>query len=248
VTPVLSAFTTRTTVEIRAVCLDIDDTLIDYDGSARTALTALVGHDEAWPAWQRTTDEHVARAISGEFDYDTMRWRRTKAFFAVLGEHLDDAEVRRREDSRLAVMERSWRVFDDTLPLLDWLRASGIKVAAVTNASGSRQRAKIAAVGLSEFFDHVVIAGELGVAKPDPVIFHTACLDLDVLPAETVHVGDRLDLDAIGARDAGMHGVWLNRDGIDPQLAPAGVWTINSLAELPELLVCELSTPGVDAL
>ena len=109
--------------------------------------------------------EHVARAISGEFDYDTMRWRRTKAFFAVLGEHLDDAEVRRREDSRLAVMERSWRVFDDTLPLLDWLRASGIKVAAVTNASGSRQRAKIAAVGLSEFFDHVVIAGELGVAS-----------------------------------------------------------------------------------
>jgi putative hydrolase of the HAD superfamily len=241
VTSVLPAFTTEKTAEIRAVCLDIDDTLIDYDGSARTALTALVGHDGAWASWQRTTDEHVARAISGEFDYDTMRWERTKAFFADLGEHLDDAEVRRREDSRLAVMERSWRVFDDTLPLLDWLCASGIKVCAVTNASGPRQRAKIASVGLSDFFDHVVIAGELGVAKPDPVIFHTACLDLDVLPTETVHVGDRLDLDAVGARDAGMRGVWLNRDGVSDQVAPEGVWTITGLSELPELLVCDLS-------
>jgi putative hydrolase of the HAD superfamily len=222
------------------VCLDIDDTLIDYDGSARSALTALVGHDDAWPTWQRMTDEHVARAISGEFDYDTMRRTRTKAFFADLGEYLDDAEVGRREEHRLATMEQSWRIFDDTLPCLDWLRATGIKVAAVTNASGPHQRAKIAAVGLSEFFDRVVIAGELGVAKPDPVIFRTACVDLGVDPAETVHVGDRLDLDAIGARDAGMHGVWLNRTGESP-VVPVGVSTITSLDELPELLICELS-------
>ncbi|MBA8926036.1 putative hydrolase of the HAD superfamily [Kutzneria viridogrisea] len=239
-TSVLPAVPAQKTAEIRAVCLDIDDTLIDYGGSVRSVLSAMIGRDDAWPAWQRTTDEHVARVISGECDYDTMRRERTRAFFADLGECLDDAEVDRREQYRLDAMEQSWRVFEDTLPCLDWLRATGIKVAAVTNASGPHQRAKIAAVGLSEFFDEVVIAGELGVAKPDPAIFRTACLDLGVDLAETVHVGDRLDLDAIGARDAGMHGVWLNRTG-ESGPAPSGVSTISSLAELPELIVCELS-------
>ena len=240
VTSVLTRLVPDTTVEVHAVCLDIDDTLIDYDGSARSALAALVGHDGAWPDWQRMTDEHVARAISGEFDYDTMRRVRTKAFFAGRGEYLDDAEVFRREEHRLAEMERSLRVFDDVVPCLDWLRATGIKIAAVTNASGAHQRAKLAAAGLGGFFDHVAIAGELGVAKPDPQIFLTACAGLGVDPGTAVHVGDRLDVDAVGARNAGMHGVWLNRTGRWSDV-PAGVAAIASLAELPELLVCDLS-------
>jgi putative hydrolase of the HAD superfamily len=235
--------------EIRAVCFDIDDTVIDFTSTARSALFALIGRDDMWTAWQRATDEYVARAVAGELDYVTMRRERTKAFFADLGALLDDEAVAVLEDRRLAQMCSGWRLFDDAVPCLDWLRAAGLKVAAVTNASGSHQRGKLADLGLAGFFDAVVIAGELGVAKPDPVIFHTACLELGVAPYQAVHVGDRLDLDAIGARDAGLHGVWLHRDAEPDDRAPAGVHLIPSLADLPELLVCEFVTPplGVPA-
>ncbi len=232
--------------EIKAVCLDVDDTLVDFTRSARAALFALIGRDDMWLAWQRVTDEFVARAVAGELDPQSMREHRTKAFFAEqLGIQLDDGTVAVLEARRLTQMCRSWRLFPDALRCLDWLRAAGLKVAAVTNASGPQQHTKIAAMGLTRYFDVVVIAGEVGVAKPDPRIFHDACQRLQVQPHQAVHIGDRLDLDACGARDAGLHGVWLNRDPAFQVVPPPGVHTIADLDDLPELLVWEYA--GVPA-
>jgi putative hydrolase of the HAD superfamily len=231
--------------EIKAVCLDIDDTLVDFTTAARSALFTLIGRDDMWPAWQQATDEYVARAVAGQLDPRTMRMQRTKAFFTDLGVLLDDATVTVLEDRRQAQMCSGWRLFPDALPCLDWLRAAGLKLAAVTNASGAHQHKKLKDMGLARFFDTVVIAGEVGVAKPDPMIFHAACQELRVPPEEAVHIGDRLDLDAIGARDAGLHGIWLNRDAEPHDRAPAGVHLIADLHELPRLLVSEYVTPAV---
>jgi putative hydrolase of the HAD superfamily len=229
---------------IRAVCLDVDDTLIDFTTSARRALSHMIGRDDLWPTWQRMTDEHVAKVIAGEMDVETMRRARTKAFFADLGALLDDEMVCALEDRRLAEMNGAWALFDDVLPCLDWLRAAGLKIAAVTNASGDHQLAKLRALGISRFFDTVVIAGELGTAKPDPVIFHTACTVLDVPAGEALHVGDRLDVDAHGAAHAGLRGVWLDRRATEVPVEP-GVHVIESLADLPGLLVSCYLTPCV---
>jgi putative hydrolase of the HAD superfamily len=226
--------------EIKAVCLDIDDTLVDFTRAARSALFALIGRDDMWPAWQRVTDEFVARAVAGELAPKAMREHRTKAFFAEqLGIQLDDETVSVLEARRQTRMCGGWRLYTDALPCLNWLRAAGLKVAAVTNASGPQQHTKLADMGITRYFDAVVIAGELGVAKPDPRIFHAACQRLHVEPGEAVHIGDRLDLDAIGARDAGLHGVWLNRTRTPGPPTPVGVHTIRDLDDLPELLIWE---------
>jgi putative hydrolase of the HAD superfamily len=231
---------------IQAVCLDVDDTLIDFTTSARRALSSMIGRDDLWPTWQRMTDEHVAKVIAGEMDVDTMRCARTKAFLADLGALIDDDMVNALEHRRLEQMNQAWTLFDDVIPCLDWLRAAGLKIAAVTNASGDHQRAKLNDLGITRFFDTIVIAGELGSAKPDPLIFHTACTQLDVPAAEAVHVGDRLDADAIGAQHAGLHGVWLDRCGAHSPVEP-GVHVIETLSDLPELLVSEYLTPLVSS-
>ena len=225
---------------MRAVCLDVDDTLVDHTSAMRAALTAMIGRDDAWPLWKQITDEQVARVVAGEIDSDTMRWQRTREFFACLGEAIDDAEARRREKLRERAMRRGWTLFDDALPCLEWLTAAKVRIAVVTNASGVYQRAKLADLGVAAYIDEVVIAGELGAAKPDPVIFHTACAKLGFPPEQVAHVGDRLDLDAIGTRDAGLAGVWLRRTGLASGSLPAGVSMIDGLDKLPELLVCEL--------
>jgi putative hydrolase of the HAD superfamily len=234
-------------IPIQAVCLDIDDTLIDFTNTARRALCDLIGRDDMWPSWQRTTDEHVARVVAGELSYERMHQERTKAFFADLGALLDDDLVADLEQRRCTRLRDTARLYEDTLPCLDWLRAAGLKLAAVTNASGSHQRAKLDRLGIGRFFDTVVIAGELGAAKPDPVIFHTACTRLGVPTNAAIHAGDLLDADAFGARDAGLHGVWLDRSHTASHefRAYADVHVIDTLAELPELLVTEYRTPDV---
>ena len=228
---------------IQAICLDIDDTLVDFSTSARRALVGMIGRDDMWPTWQRMTDEHVAKVVAGELDADAMRMARTKAFFADLGAKLDDELIRELENRRRTEMCKTWQLFDDVVACLNWLRAAGLKLAAVTNASSSHQRVKLGDLGITRFFDTVVIAGELGAAKPDPVIFHTACARLKVPPSEALHVGDRLDTDARGARDAGLHGVWLDRGGAHPPVEPT-LQVIYTLADLPGLLVREYLTPA----
>ncbi len=214
--------------------------MVDHSSSSRFALRLLLGHDNPWPLWQQVTDENVARVVDGEVDSDTMRWQRTKEFFAYLGEFLT---TRRRSGARTSgsgPCAAGWTLFDDVVPCLEWLDAVGVKIAVVTNASGRYQRTKLANLGVAGFISEVVIAGELGAAKPDPVIFHTACARLGFLPAQVAHIGDRLDLDAIAARDAGLAGVWLNRNGPADGTLPGGVSMITGLDLLPELLVCDL--------
>ncbi|HKR51898.1 MAG TPA: HAD family hydrolase [Pseudonocardiaceae bacterium] len=224
------------TLPVAAVCFDVDATLVDYEASTRAGLHELLGTDEAWADWCALTDWHYLRYLAGEVDFDTMRQQRTRDFFASRGEFLSDGEVVRREERRAAAMRRAWRLFDDALPCLRALRNLGLRLAAITNAAGDHQRAKLGALGLESAFDAVLISGELGVAKPHQAIFRWACRALGVLPAQAVHVGDRLDTDAEGARDAGLHGVWLDRSGCGALPQSPGISVIAQLAELPALV------------
>ncbi|GLY66948.1 haloacid dehalogenase [Amycolatopsis taiwanensis] len=232
---------------LRLVCLDIDDTLIDFTAAGRCALATLLGRADLWPLWERVTDRHTALVVSGELDYAAAHFRRTQCFLDELGVMVDAEHVSGFEKRRKELVRRSWRLFGDVLPCLDWLRAAGVRLAAVTNASGGHQRAKLTDLGLARFFDHVAIAGELGVAKPDPVMFHSVCATLGCSPEEAAHVGDKLHTDAVGARDAGLEGVWLDRGGSDHEVVPEGVHVIGGLDELPQLLVSEFARIGVPA-
>jgi putative hydrolase of the HAD superfamily len=246
-----AAFTSPTATDsagrfpVSGVCLDVDDTLVDYTGSAKHALAAMLGSgagiEPAWQIWQQITDEHALAVVRVELRYADMHAVRTRAFLAAVGEEVDAEDAARRERARAATMRASWTLFDDVRDCLDWLRVAGMKLAAVTNASGGHQRGKLADLGLADAFDAVVIAGEIGVAKPDPVIFRTACTELGCSPSAVAHVGDKLDADAMGAKHAGLHGVWLDRtSGACGHAAPEGVSVIDSLLVLPDLLVCEL--------
>lgn len=244
-TSALEVSTSHELGKIKAVCLDLDDTLMDNAASSRAGLRALIGNDAAWPVWRTTTEEYYARFVAGEVGFDTMCTQRTRAFFAAFGEILSDEEAAERERFRMAAMQRAWRLFEDALPCLEWLRGAGLRLAVITNAPSAYQRKKIASVGLAGMFDSLVISGDRGVAKPDSRIFDLACGELELERDEVVHVGDRLDTDAEGAVRAGMRGVWLNRGGEDQEV-PDGVSVIESLDELPELLVCDLPDASLD--
>jgi len=76
--------------------------------------------------------------------------------------------------------------------------------------------------GVMDLFTTVVVSDEIGWRKPAPPIFGEALRRVGVGPAEALFVGDRADIDVIGAHQSGMHAVWINPDrtplppGIDP--------------------------------
>jgi putative hydrolase of the HAD superfamily len=214
---------------MKAVFLDVDDTLVDYDAAARASFRATL--PTADYETFRSLD-HYERYLDGLLSFGEMREQRMADFLAAIDHPGDPVEVERRRYEGLA---EHYRLFDDALPCIDALKERGVLVGLITNNESVHQRAKIAKVGLEGLFDAVVISGELGVAKPDPQIFVHACDLVGVAAGEAMHVGDNPYADADGATAAGLHAVWLDRRGeYDGRPVPYRV--VSSLAEVPGLL------------
>ena len=92
-------------------------------------------------------------------------------------------------------------------------------------------------------FDTVLTSEQAQIYKPRPELFQMMLSKLGVAPEETAYVGDRQLEDVMGAVQAGMHPVWINRSNMpaDPDL-PAPAHQISSLLELPKLLANGLAT------
>jgi len=219
---------------IRAVFFDVDDTLVDYATTARLALDDAMGAAGEYELWQEISEPYFRRYDRGEIEFAAMRIERTAHFLRELGREDDSRRAADLETARFAALNRSFVLFDDVLPCLAALRERSLRLGVITNNDGPHQRRKLAAVGLADSFDAVAISGEVGAAKPDPVIFTYACAALGVAPNEAVHIGDRLNADALGATAAGLRGVWLDRRSAagDERRVPV----VSSLAELDALL------------
>ncbi|WP_329397899.1 HAD family hydrolase [Streptomyces lydicus] len=230
---------------LRAVLWDIDDTLFDYTGSDRTGalrhlraeglLAAYGGEEAALARWRHAMETEFARFLAGEVGFLDHRRARARTF---LDRPLSDEEADAWFGRYIAHYEASWVLFPDSLPALEAL-APLLRQAVLSNSSTANQERKLAALGIRARFEAVLCADELGHAKPAPEAFASACAALGLAAEEVVYVGDRLDIDALGARDAGLAAVWLDRTGTDGEAGvelPPGVRRIASLAELPELL------------
>jgi len=219
---------------VRAVFFDVDDTLVDYATTSRLALDEAMGAAAEYDLWQQISEPHFQRYYRGEIEFAAMRIERTAHFLRELGREADSHRAADLETARFTHLNRSFVLFDDVAACLAALRERSVRLGLITNNDGPHQRRKLAAVGLADSFDAVAISGEVGAAKPDPAIFTYACAALGVAPNEAMHVGDRLDADALGATAVGLSGVWLDRRGAagDERRVPV----VTTLAELPALV------------
>lgn len=233
----------------RAVTLDLDDTLLDGAGLERSvartceAICDVVDGLEpaalraanatAWPGYWAEVGE---RWVLGELDgpeFNAEAWRRSLAACGCT----DPAVVAATAELHRRFAREEHRLFDDAEALFECARALSIPLALVTNGASGVQRDKLDVLGIESHFATVVVSGELGAAKPDPVIFERALAALGVDARDAWHVGDTLAYDVLGATRAGMGAVWVNRHGIRPAPSdPTPDVEVTSLAAICELL------------
>jgi putative hydrolase of the HAD superfamily len=73
------------------------------------------------------------------------------------------------------------------------------------------QRSRLAAAGLTPFFEVIVTSQGCGFAKPDPRIIHAALDSLRVPPRRALYVGDDPPTDGAAAAGAGVPFWWMDR-------------------------------------
>jgi HAD superfamily hydrolase (TIGR01549 family) len=120
----------------------------------------------------------------------------------------------------------------DVLDLLEDLKASGFRLAVISNRQSPFDE-QLETLGISSYFEYSLAAGEINAWKPDPMIFKHALNVMEIESEQALYVGDNYFADVVGAQRAGIQAVL-----IDPQnLFPEAVCpVIEKVSELKSVL------------
>lgn len=214
-TPARADFGALDPTRVRALTLDLDDTLwpiwptiaraeqVLADWLAQHApATATLGADRQT---LREVREHTGRTRP-DLAHDLSALRR-ESIRTLLQRAGDDPALAEPAFEVFFAERQRVELFDDALPALQRLSVH-FPIVAVSNGNADVQR-----VGIGAHFVATISAREFGVAKPDVRIFHAAARAAGVAPHEVLHIGDDAHLDGVGALNAGMQLAWVNRQG-----------------------------------
>lgn len=221
--------------DVRAVTLDLDDTLVSYRRSPGEVLDDAfesVGVEPLFPV-----EAYYDRFEEFAEQTDSMAELRRKCFATLATERGHDAETGRTVAAAFADERDHGNVAwcRGAEEFLDTLDERAIPYAVVTNGPPDAQRQKLDAVGLSERVETVVFAGHDCPAKPDPEPVERAVEILGADAARVVHVGDSAS-DVGSARAAGVGAVLVDDGGAaGAGGADTGVSETDSIRSLTDL-------------
>jgi 2-haloalkanoic acid dehalogenase type II len=219
----------------RVISFDLDDTLWPVAPVIAAAEAAL-------QSWLR---EHHPRAVHG-FTLDSMRNLRARVAERFPLKSHDLTFLRRQALAEMfaaagypdgPAADVAFEIFlshrnrvefyADALPALTRLRAK-YRLFALSNGNADLERC-----GIADLFEGHVTASAAGAAKPDARIYAHLLRAAGVPPIEVLHVGDDPLADVVGATQAGLQAVWLNRDARTwPEQFAAPARTVTTLADI----------------
>lgn len=232
---------------------DLDRTLWDFDRNSREALAQIyAAHAErAWSEeWGKQAPDvshfievyEVENAkcwsdyAAGRLTKEALRPLRFERALGQLGMPLGSlrsALALELGNQYVEISPRLPHLIPGARETIEALAARGHRLFILTNGFEEVQHIKVENAGLSDFFEAVYTSDALGYKKPHRAAFEEALTAAKANPRDAVMIGDDLQADVVGAREAGMRAVHFN-----PGAAAHGeqVWrTVTTLTQLLQL-------------
>jgi 2-haloacid dehalogenase len=220
-------------IDVRACLFDAYGTLFDFASAAarcpgvpegkRAAFTALWRDKQLQYSWLRTLQRAYA-------DF----WTVTGDALDFALESFDLADSGLRDE--LMALYRRLDVFPEVAETLAALKASGRRLAILSNGSPPMLQAAVDHAGLSSVFEQVLSVDAVGAFKTDGRVYQYALDELGLAASEVCFASSN-GWDAYAASAFGMKVAWVNRYGQRRERLPgAPDLTLSTLAELPARL------------
>ncbi|MGB1033012.1 MAG: YjjG family noncanonical pyrimidine nucleotidase, partial [Flavobacteriales bacterium] len=219
--------------------------LWDFDLNSKTALKGIyselelkgklnVDFEAFHPVYDAINHECWADYRSGRMKKEELRFIR---FYKSMERFNFRDEEMAVEMGELYVQQSplQTKLIEGSIDLLEHCKAKGYKMHIITNGFEEVQGIKLANSGLTPYFDEIITSERAGVRKPDPIIFNLAEGLTNSKADRCLMIGDDLEADIVGARNAGWNQVFFNPEG---QIEHKELISkeINSLRELIPLL------------
>lgn len=198
---------------------DLDNTLWDFERNSTEALTELyhkyslqkLGVSSLEVFLEKYKERNAMMWDEyrlGKIDKATLRDKRFQLTFWDMGL---DAETAPNElpDEYLRISPRKTHLFPHAHETLSYL-CSKYTLHIITNGFVEAQEIKLQASDLEKYFAEIIISEHTGYKKPDINIFNYSMQKAGASADECVMIGDGLDVDIAGARNAGWDTVYFN--------------------------------------
>ena len=211
--------------------IDFDDTLYDTHGNAVIALSETfeafrldryfadpqVFYDAYWLAnidlWTQYSKGEITR------DYLIVeRFRRPLS--TGKGLEVTEGLCLEMSDRFLDFCASKPGVVEGAHELMNYLRTQGYRMHMTSNGFHEVQYKKLAACGLKDYFDTIILSEDAGVNKPSPLYFDYAFKVSGACRETTLMIGDNLQTDIMGALSSGIDALLFNRWNVETNDCP----------------------------
>ncbi len=204
------------------IFFDLDRTIWDFDASANDSFQRMFSkyglddlgvpslevfrkqyekHNDLLWSWYRKGD--ILKEV-----LNVKRFEMTLADFGITNQQI---AVGMSKDYVIVNPDKAF-LFPCAIESLEYL-APKYPLHLITNGFQEVQEQKFNIAGLDRFFKTVTTSEEAGIKKPEPEIFHFAMEKAGCMAAESIIIGDDLEVDVLGARNVGMDQVFFNPEG-----------------------------------
>ena len=224
---------------ITDVFFDLDHTLWDFDRNSGLALERVfqrfsVGVPLAsflkvyepinFNYWREFREERVTKT--------QLRRGRLINSFSKLGVTYDMHIIDGMSEAYIEELPNNNYLFDGTFELLEYLKEK-YTLHIITNGFSQVQFIKLEKSKLAPFFATVTSSEEVGVKKPNPLVFKTALSKAGASAQSSVMIGDTFDADILGAEGVGMDTIFFN---YRKEIPTNGYKVVDYLLEIKDLL------------
>ena len=225
---------------------DLDHTLWDFDANAKLALAKLHidldlvskgvhDFDLFHKNYLKHNEKLWARYRNGFINQQELRIKRM--WLTLLDFKIADEELTRQlSELFLQLLPTRTLLFPDTIETLNYLLDKGYHMHLITNGFEETQHSKLINSGLQKYFLEVITSEGSQSLKPHKEIFDFALRKTGASLNESIMIGDSLEIDIAGARNAGMDQVFVFFISLVPEFNIHPTYTITSLKELENIL------------
>jgi YjjG family noncanonical pyrimidine nucleotidase len=227
---------------ITHVFFDLDHTLWDYESNSKKVLLDLyevfelsnqvkTSSEEFLNIYSQVNDQFWEDFDLGKIDKEYLRIERFQTVLRTCGA-TDVSNWSKLNDYFLMHCPRQKAIMDGATDVLDYLLGK-YQLAIITNGFDAIQEQKLRHSGLSKYFSHIYTSETIGKKKPDAAIFEHAMRELGAHAHQTIMIGDNLNTDVGGAKNANILPIHFN-----PLRAVHNhcEWQISHLSELLKIL------------
>ena len=224
---------------VKAVLIDIDNTLLDFGKCSYLAMQkafsthGLSFSDSVFTTFTKTNDELWKRIERGEYTRELLHKERWNIILQKLGMSYDGVKI---EKSFLDNLYDCIAYVDGALEIVKYLSGK-YYLCTASNAPNDQQYNRLKISGILPYVKKVFTSEAIGVDKPQKEFFDRCFAQMDgFTKEETVMIGDSLTADIHGAKVYGLKTLWFNYNHIQEPSEKFYDAKVENLLEIKNIL------------